>query len=164
MDPRFQHLTSPEDLLYIRSELEKLLHDSDVTTHKKSVDSKQEKIKLERGFGLSSLFSNISSSSKPKMPKNRFDIEFRSYNEDISLDMEQSPLAWWSESEFLYPNIKRHVQKYFCIPSFANSMHRLTINEQITLHKKYATINDDIDKKRLWLHLNEMIKTKTIST
>lgn len=151
-DPRFQRLTSPEDLKLIRDDLEKSTIDDVV---KSSIAKTSIKIK-EKSSGLSSLFSNISTPTKTKPPKNRFDIEFRSYTEDVILDMELCPLEWWFENECLYPNLKQHVKKYFCVPSFVNNIHRLSLSDREELEKKYDNMGVDINEKLLWLHLNDL--------
>lgn len=158
LDPRFQRLTAPEDIQTIRDELEKNVEidypkQSEHTLSESRSDVKQTKSKLS----LSSLFTNLSPIEKPKPPKNRFDIEFRSYTEDVSLDMELCPLEWWAENETLYPILKQHVKKYFCVPSFVNNVHRLPLHEQEELEMKYHRIDcDEPSEKLLWLHLNEL--------
>lgn len=155
LDPRFQSLTAPNDLKAIRAELEKSMHDDDVRMLENR--GNELKPKLDKSFGLSSLFSNLSSAKKPKQPKNRFDIEFRSYTEDVSLDMELCPLEWWMQNESLYPSIKQHVKKYFCVPSFVNNLHRLSVAEQEELECKYDGFeNESTDEKMLWLHLSAL--------
>lgn len=155
LDPRFQSLTASDDSVSIRKELEKGLENNEIKPEPK-VDEKVLKLKQEKGFRLSSLFSNISTPTKSKAPKNRFDIEFRSYTEDVTLDIELCPLEWWSESESLYPTIKQHVKKYFCVPSFVNNFHRLPLREQEELEYKYDRIANETNEKLLWLHLNEL--------
>ncbi|XP_055299760.1 uncharacterized protein LOC129567157 [Sitodiplosis mosellana] len=156
LDPRFQRLTSPDDLSSIHDELEKIVQNNDAKSSEAKTDERLLKVKSEKSFGLSSLFSNITPVAKAKPPKNRFDIEFRSYSEDVSLDMELCPLEWWFESETLYPTIKQHVKKYFCVPAFVNNFHRLPLNEQEELESKYDNIDSDTNEKLLWLHLNEL--------
>lgn len=155
LDPRFQRLTAPSDLSSIRDELEKNVQTNDMKSENRT-GGKQLKLKQDKNFGLSSLFSNISTVTKTKAPKNRFDIEFRSFTEDVSLDMELCPLEWWLDSETLYPNIKQHVKKYFCVPSFVNNLHRLPLQDQEELEQKYDRLDKDIGEKFLWLHLNEL--------
>lgn len=156
LDPRFQRLTSPDDLASIHDELEKIAQSNDTKSIESKSDERTTKVKSDKGFGLSSLFSNITPVNKTKPPKNRFDIEFRSYSEDVSLDMELCPLEWWFETESLYPTIKQHVKKYFCVPAFVNNFHRLPLNEQEELESKYDNIGSDTNEKLLWLHLNEL--------
>lgn len=158
LDPRFQRLTTPDDLISIRKELEKF--EQSIPINNASSETKQFKSKLDKNFGLSSLFTNLSSAAKPKPPKNRLDIEFRSYTEDVSLDMELCPLEWWLQNETLYPSIKQHVKKYFCVPSFVNNLHRLSIPEQEELEFKYKRFeNESANDKLLWLHLNALRMT-----
>lgn len=157
LDPRFQRLTSPDDLSSIHDELEKFVQNNEAKLLESKPDEKSSKLKPEKSFGLSSLFSNMTPAAKAKPPKNRFDIEFRSYSEDVSLDMELCPLEWWFETtESLYPNIKQHVKKYFCVPAFVNNFHRLPLNQQEELENKYDKIGSDTNEKVLWLHLNEL--------
>lgn len=155
LDPRFQGLALPADLSHIRNHIEKSLNNTDLANSKQRAAVKME-LKPERTTGLSSLFASIASGSKSKMPRNRFDMEFRSYTEDVNLDMDQCPLTWWSESEFLYPNIKRYVDKYFCVPAFANASHRLSADEQNRLSRQCDSVATDTDRMILWLHLNQM--------
>lgn len=155
LDPRFQRLTSPDDLSSIHDELEQTVQSSDTKSESKT-DERSSKVKSDKSFGLSSLFSNMTPVTKAKPPKNRFDIEFRSYSEDVSLDMELCPLEWWFETESLYPTIKQQVKKYFCVPAFVNTFHRLPLNEQEMLESKYDKIGSDTNEKLLWLHLNEL--------
>lgn len=154
MDPRFQSSTTPEDLKLIRTKFEELMQIQSVDSPVKTADAKQISVKSEKSFGLSSLFSTFRGVSKPKQSKNRIDIEFRSYTEDATLDMDRCPLAWWSEHDYLYPTIKQQVKRYFCVPSFSDDMHRLSLERQSELKNKYAAIISDIDRKQYWLHLN----------
>lgn len=158
LDPRFQRLTAPDDLKSIREDLGKSVQNDDAKLSEgRSAEARQSKPKVERSFGLSSLFSNISPATKPKPPKNRFDIEFRSYTEDVSLDMELCPLEWWTEHESLYPSIKQNVKKYFCVSSFVNNLHRLPLHEQEGLELKYGRLeNGEANEQMLWLHLSEL--------
>lgn len=154
LDPRFQGLTTADDLNCIRNQLEKSIQQTE-TAHTLKTDPK--KPKPDRSsLGLSSLFAKHSSATKSKMPKNRFDIEFRSYTEDVSLDMDQCPLTWWTESEVLYPNIKRQITKYFCVPAFVNDVHRLSVAKQIELFEKYNKMDKNFDQTLLWLHLSDL--------
>lgn len=162
LDPRFQRLTTPNDFTSIRDELEKYLQNETKSTDITRIEEKQPK-KNDKGFRLSSLFSNLTPVTKAKTPKNRFDIEFRSYSEDVSLDMELCPLEWWFETESLYPTIKQHVKKYFCVPAFVNNFHRLPLTEQEELETKYDNIGNDTNEHLLWLHLNEL-RTRLIET
>lgn len=155
LDPRFQGLTLPEDLQFTRAHIEKSLTSADATNNRTQATLKSEKTSAGRSSGLSSLFASIGSASKSKMPRNRFDMEFRSYTEDVNIDMDQCPLAWWSESEFLYPNIKRYVEKYFCVPAFASALHCMSVGEQNALRRKCSTLTTDTDRMILWLHLNQ---------
>lgn len=160
LDPRFQSLTSGDDKTSIREELENSIQKPD-TSHTKRPEPQHQKTKSERLSGLSSLFAKHAPANKTKMPKNRFDIEFRSYTEDVNLDMDQCPLTWWSESEFLYPNIKRQVVNYFCVPAFVNDMHRQSVDEQNKLLHKYENLSQNVDQELLLLHLNDL-RTNTM--
>ncbi|XP_031623545.1 uncharacterized protein LOC116340929 [Contarinia nasturtii] len=145
LDPRFQGLTSTDDLNQIRDELKKTLQTNDSQS---SETERLSKLKSEKNVGLSSLFSNIPKITKSKVPKNRFDIEFRSYTEDASLEMQFCPMEWWFETESLYPTISQYVKKYFCVPAFTNNFHRFP--------PKYDHIACDTNEQLLWLHLNEL--------
>lgn len=156
LDPRFQRLTSANDLNSIRNKLEKLCHQTETSTVLKT-ESGPQKRKSETSIPrLSSLFANPLPATKVKMPKNRFDIEFRSYNEDVDLDMDQCPVAWWCESEILYPNLKRQVANYFSVPAFVSELHRLPFDQQIRLHEQYNSFNQNSNQTLLWLHLNDL--------
>lgn len=155
LDPRFQRLTLPDDLNTIHDELEKFVQ-NDTKSADNKIEVKQSKIKNDKNFGLSSLFSNLTPITKEKPAKSRFDIEFRSYIEDVSLDMELCPLEWWFETDSLYPIIRQHVKKYFCVPAFVNNFHRLPLIEIEELESKYDRIGNDTSEKLLWLHLNEL--------
>lgn len=156
LDPRFQQLTTDEDLNSIRSEFEKIAQNNDAKSFEVKTDERSSMVKSEKRCGLSSLFSNITPASIAKPPKNRFDIEFRSYSEDVRLNMDSCPYTWWLENESLYPTIKQHVKKYFCVPAFVNNFYRLPLIEQEQLESKYDTIGCDTNEKLLWLHLNEL--------
>lgn len=158
LDPRFQRLTTSDDLTLIRNELNKNVQNDDASvSESRCSETRQSKMKHEKSFGLSSLFSNLSPASKPKPPKNRFDIEFRSYTEDVNLDMEMCPLEWWAEHELLYPSIRSHVKKFFCVPSFVNNLHRLSLRDQEELEQKYEKFKEEEPtEKMLWLHLTEL--------
>lgn len=158
LDPRFQGLSLPADLPSIRDYIGKSLEvENSISNRQQSAHIKPENKSGHRNSGLSSLFANITSSTKSKMPRNRFDMEFRSYTEDVNLDMDQCPLKWWSESEFLYPNIKRYVEQYFCVPAFGNICHLLlSMDKQIELRQRCDTITTETDRMILWLHLNQM--------
>lgn len=93
------------------------------------------------------------------MPKNRFESEFRGYNEDVSLDMDQCPMAWWLDSESLYPNIKRQVAKYFCVPAFVNDAHCMPLSSQMKLLTKYNGLDQNANRELIWLHLNDLRKS-----
>lgn len=160
LDPRFQGLSLPDDLTQIREYIEKSLNNADAANSKQRTGIKTETKPERTSTGLSSLFASIASGSKSKMPRNRFDMEFRSYTEDVNLDMDQCPLTWWSESEFLYPNIKRYVDKYFCVPAFANASHRLSTEETNRLSRQCDSVTTDTDRMILWLHLN---RTRSIA-
>lgn len=154
LDPRFQSLTTPDDLKSIFDEIEKDVQSDEI----KSTEKTQEKLSKtkEKNVGLSSLFSNVASPPQTKTPKNRFDIEFRSYTQDVSLNMELCPLDWWAENDSLYPNIKQYVKKYFCVPSFVNNLHRLSFQEQEELENKYSRYADEINEKLIWMHLSDL--------
>lgn len=157
LDPRFQMLTAPDDLKSIRDELEKNTENDEAKSV--SCNLNASRVKGGKNFGLSSLFSNLSPAVKSKPPKNRFDIEFRSYREDVSLGVEFCPLEWWIQNEQIYPSIKKHVKKYFCVPSFVNNVHRLSLQDQEELEQKYERLeNEEPNEKLLWLHLNELRK------
>lgn len=155
LDPRFQGLTLPDDLASIRAHIEKSLNTADTATNKPQSLLKSGKVNAGRASGLSSLFASIGTGTKSKMPRNRFDMEFRSYTEDVTLDMDQCPLAWWSESELLYPNIKRYVGEYFCVPAFADISPCRSSSELATFRRRCATLTTDTDRMTLWLHLNQ---------
>lgn len=122
-----------------------------------SSNSKPTQLKNDKNIGLSSLFSNVLPAAKTKPPKNRFDIEFRSYNEHAQLNMELCPLEWWDENERIYPNLKQHVKKYFCVPPFVNDVHRMSLTDQEELEQKYERLkSNQFNEKLLWLHLNEL--------
>lgn len=159
LDPRFQSLTAPDDLTSIRNDLEKTMQNDDAKTS----ETKAEKVVKVKNIGLSSLFSNISQTTKNKTPKNRFDIEFRSYTEDVSLNMELCPLEWWFENDSLYPTIKQQVKKYFCVPAFVSNFHRLPLIEQEELEGRYDRIGSDTNERLLWLHLNELRQSSSES-
>lgn len=72
------------------------------------------------------------------------------------MEIDQCPLAWWSESELLYPNIKQHTQRYFSVPCFVNECHRLSFQEQMRYYEKRAKVESEFDRKLLWLHINSM--------
>lgn len=160
VDPRFQELLCPDDLKIVRNELEKYIEPIENPSGSIMIESKQQKkSKTERNSGLLSLFANHSTIAKPKMPKNRFDSEFRSYNEDVSLDMDQCPMTWWLESESLYPNIKRQIPKYFCVPAFCNVAHCMPLSSQMKLLAKYNDLDQNANQELIWLHLNDLRKT-----
>lgn len=159
VDPRFQGLISPVDLKIVRNELEKCIEPTENPSVVKIESKQPQKSKAERNSGLLSLFANHSTIAKPKMPKNRFDSEFRSYNEDVSLDMDQCPMTWWMESELLYPNIKRQVAKYFCVPAFVNDAHCIPLSSQMRLLAKYKDLDQNANRELIWLHLNDLQKT-----
>lgn len=153
LDPRFQSLTNPDDLKLIFDEMEKDVRSDEI----KSTEKTQEKLsKSKEKVGLSLLFSNVTSPPQTKTPKNRFDIEFRSYTQDVALNMELCPLEWWAENDSLYPNIKQYVKKYFCVPSFVNNLHRLPFQEQEELENKYNRYADEINDKLIWMHLGDL--------
>lgn len=159
LDPRFQRLLKKDanDLQSIKDELEKCVENNEAQKSDEKSNDRFAKTKSERGAGLSSLFSNISSlTTMSKTPKNRFHIEFDSYTKDVSLDMELCPLDWWAENDALYPNIKQHVKKYFCVPAFVNNLHRLSLHDQEELERKYDRFANDIGEKLLWLHLDDL--------
>lgn len=156
LDPRFQQLTTDDDLISIRGEFEKIAENNDAKPFEAKTDDRSSNVKSEKRCGLSSLFSNITPASTSKPPKNRFDIEFRSYSEDVRLNMDSCPYTWWIENESLYPTVKQHVKKYFCVPAFVNNFHRLPLIEQEQLESKYDFIECDTNEKLLWLHLNEL--------
>lgn len=160
LDPRFQMLTAPDDdLKSIRDELEKSSENDEAKLITCQSDGNPSRLKTGKNFGLSSLFSNLSPAVKSKPPKNRFDIEFRSYREDVSLGVEFCPLEWWIQNEQIYPSIKKHVKKYFCVPSFVNNVHRMSLADQEELEQKYERLEiDEPNEKLLWLHLNELRK------
>lgn len=141
VDPRFQRLTTMDDLKLIYNEL------TNCTAHihkKPRVSSKQ---KHEKTIGLSSLFSDINTFRKSYVPKDLLDIEFRNYTNDVSLDMELCPIEWWSETSTLYPTIRQYVKKHLCVPAFANNFHRFP--------PQYDRIGSIENQKLLWLHLND---------
>lgn len=157
LDPRFQSLTAADDLKSIRDKLEANREGDETELVACKSDVKQSRLKNTRNSGLSSLFSNLLPAVKSKPPKNRFEIEFRSYREDVSLNIEMCPLAWWDQNESIYPSIKKHVKKYFCVPSFVNNVHRMSLAEQEELEQKYKRLeNSETIDKLLWLHLNEL--------
>lgn len=156
LDPRFQQLTASDDLKSIRDELEKnvISNEANAST---STANKLSHIKNDRNFGLSSLFSNVLPTVKTKPPKNRFDVEFRSYNEHAYLDMQLCPLEWWDEHDRIYPNIKEHVKKFFCVPPFVNNVHRMSLTDQEELEQNYERLkSNEPNEKLIWLHLNEL--------
>lgn len=158
-DPRFQGLISPDDLKIVRNELEKYIEPIENPSAVKIEPKQQQKSKVERISGLQSLFANHSTIAKPKMLKNRFESEFRDYNEDVSLDMDQCPMTWWLESESLYPNIKRQAVKYFCVPAFVNDAHCMPLSSQMKLLTKYNDLDQNANRELIWLHLNDLRKT-----
>lgn len=158
VDPRFQGLISPVDLKIVRSELEKYIEPTENPSVAKTESKQPQKLKAERNSGLLSLFANHSTIVKPKIPKNRFESEFRSYNEDVSLDMDQCPMTWWLESESLYPNINRQVSKYFCVPAFVNDAHCIPLSSQMRLLAKYSDLDEKANRELIWLHLNDLQK------
>lgn len=177
LDPRFQSLASTEELHRIRNEIEINFTSDDQnapasgkcdnSSSKEDNSSRKNgncvynfkilKMSNDRLFltGLSSLFVNLPI-QKSKTPKNRFEIEFRSYIDTVNVDIEQCPLAWWSESDVPYPNIRRHIHKYFCVPFFVNEYHRLSVDEQLHLYTQRMSIQNDVDSKLLWLHCNNL--------
>lgn len=159
VDPRFQGLISPVDLKIVRNELEKYIESTENPSDVKIESKQPQKSRAERNSGLLSLFANHSTIAKPKMPKNRFESEFRSYNEDVSLDMDQCPMTWWMESDLLYPNIKRQVSKYFCVPAFVNDAHCIPLSAQMRLLAKYKDLDQNANRELIWLHLNDLQKT-----
>lgn len=156
MDPRFQSLIVSDDLISIRNTLEKVTQTQADNQNPKKGEIESKSSTAEKAVGLSSLFSAFRSTVKPKTPKNRIDIEIRSYIEDVNLDMNQCPLTWWSECDYLYPNLKQYVEHYFCVLSFVDDMHRLSLQEQILLEKKFEAIASDVDRQQYWLHLNSL--------
>lgn len=154
LDPRFQRLTPADDLKWIYDDIAKDVQNDEAKSTEKS-EEKPSKSKMDNNFGLSSLFPNVTQVLQTKAPRNRFDIEFRSYTQDVSLDMEMCPLEWWSENDSLYPNIKQYVKKYFCVPSFVNNLHRQPLHEE-ELARKYDRFADEINDKLLWLHLVDL--------
>lgn len=154
LDPRFQQqFTSADDSKPIRDELEKTVENSEpsanASTHSKASPMKN--------FGLSSLFSNVLPVAKTKPPKTRFDVEFRSYIEHACLNVQFCPLEWWADNERIYPNLKEHVKKYFCVPPFVSNVHRMSLADQEELEQKYERLkSNEPSEKLIWLHLNEL--------
>lgn len=157
LDPRFQRMIESEDLKLIHDELEKVAKSSEVkTTSDTNTDERVSKVKIEKSRPLLSLFSNITTPTKMTAPKNRFDIDFRRYNEEACLEIQLCPLEWWFETESSYPSLKSLVRKYFCVPAFVSNFHRLPLNEQEELESKYDHIENNVNEKLLWLHLNKL--------
>lgn len=155
-DPRFQRMIESDDLKLIRDELEKVVRSCELKTAGIKPEEKITKIKHEKSLPLLSLFSNISPAAKMTAPKNRFDIDFRRYNEEACLEIQLCPLEWWFETESSYPALKPLVRKYFCVPAFVSNFHRLPLNEQEELESKYDHIENNANDKLLWLHLNKL--------
>lgn len=156
LDPRFQRMIEPEDLKLIRDELGKYAQSSEVKTTKVKAEEKTTKAKHEKSLPLLSLFSNVTPVTKKAAPKNRFDIDFRRYNEEACLEIQLCPLEWWFETESSYPTLKPLVRKYFCVPAFVSNFHRLPLSEQEELENKYYSIENNVNEKILWLHLNKL--------
>lgn len=72
-------------------------------------------------------------------------MEFETYSKRVNLGMDFCPLAWWDQSDTsqLYPSIKKHVKKYFCVPSFVNNVHRMSLSDQEKLEQIYERHKND---------------------
>lgn len=149
LDPRFQNLTNSDDLNNIQKQFEENISDENFVWRKNSME---EKMKSEttnnKKSDLFLLFGNRSMINKTSKPKNRFEIEFRSYVEDVNAEIDQCPLQWWIASESLYPNIKTHVEQYLCVPCFITGVATEFIKK---IDIKQFT-EDDVYQKLVWLH------------
>lgn len=149
LDPRFQNLTDSNGLNKIQMQFEEKISDEGLVQR---IDYVGEQVKTNvtnaRRSDLSLLFGNRSAINKTSKPKNRFEIEFRSYVEDVNADIDQCPLQWWCETENLYPNIKAHVNRYLCVPCFITGV----ADEFLKKIDVKLFAQNDIYRKLVWLH------------
>lgn len=150
LDPRFQNIMSTDDLNNVQRQLEEQLSDENTSQSKKFENQQIKKTESTRDkkSGLSLLFGDRAVLNKTTKPRNRFEIEFRSYIEDVDADINQCPLQWWAESENLYPNISKQIERYFCVPCFVAGVDNGFL-------KKIDTklfMKDDVYRQLVWLH------------
>lgn len=155
-DPRFHNHLSATERNSVRSELEKTLNNDE--THETNISVEEAPLKIAKKVGLSSLFSKSTLTKVTKSNQLRFEKEFRNYTEDASVDIEQCPIDWWTESATVYPRLKQVTDRYFCVPAFVNDFHRLDTAECKFYESKFRSINTEIDRHLLWLHLHQKAK------
>ncbi|XP_055836838.1 uncharacterized protein LOC129905388 [Episyrphus balteatus] len=155
-DPRFQSVTvETESLQDIK---DSVAHRFEHLIANDVIEQKPIKLESKTPQRKSSLklFFNRGVKTETKQPlKRSLEYEVIKYTSESGADLEQCPMKWWEENEFVYPKLRKISDYYMCVPCCSTNLFKSSIVDRVAITNRRFMLRKNIINQILFLHLNK---------
>lgn len=81
-------------------------------------------------------------------------VELKTYNDDILLELQSDPLAYWASREAAYPRLSKMAKKYLCVPATSVPSERIFSKAGLVVADRRNRLSTDHTKQLLFINAN----------
>lgn len=160
-DPRFQSVTvETESLQDIKDSVAQRFEHLIANNIAEQKSIKQETNTTQRKSSLKNFFNRgAKTETKPQQSgiKRSLEYEIAMYTDGIAADLDQCPVKWWEENEFLFPKLRKISDYYMCVPCCVTSLFKSPLADRVSYTNRRFMLRKNIGEQILFLHLNKEI-------
>lgn len=163
-DPRFQSVTvETESLQDIKDSIAQRFEHLIANTADERKPIKTEQNVQRRKSSLKKFFNRgVKTETKPpqSIMKRSLDYEIMKYTDESAVDLEQCPMKWWEENEYLFPKLRKICEYYLCVPCCVHNFFKLPLVDRMAFVNRRFSLRKNVANQILFLHLNKEILEK----
>ncbi|XP_055916891.1 uncharacterized protein LOC129949448 [Eupeodes corollae] len=92
--------------------------------------------------------------------KRSLEYEIMKYTTESAADLEQCPMKWWEDNEFMFPKLRKISDYYLCVPCCATNSFKSALVDRIAIINRRFMLRKNVLNQILFLHLNKDILEK----